>query len=168
VLACGLSKLYMDTDINVLGDQAAFDTDLHEVSLRVANCLYWLKLKEDQQIYFADSVPENNQLRKFLVSIYSKVTPSVVKDGSLVELPRRRNQTVPSLYSDIWYSLLSVDEYIVFKKHFVAAFSNDKARIETFFERHGPMRQMAEVVFRCKRVVFPRPETNETDPKGSK
>lgn len=51
-----------------------------------------------------------------------------------------------------------MDEYILFKKHLATAFENDKERIEVFLERNAPMRKVAEVVFRCRRVRFPKIE----------
>jgi hypothetical protein len=60
------------------------------------------------------------------------------------------------LYSGIWSAVDSVDEFIVFKKHFVTALNNDKESIEAFFDKYVSLRRLADVVFRCRRVRFPQ------------
>lgn len=93
-------------------------------------------------------------------------------DGTtLVSFNKSREQYVNEslFYSDIWHCLDQVDEYLLFKKHFATAFDNDRERIEVFLERHAPMRRVAEVVFRCRRVRFPKVEQAvEQDGRHSK
>jgi hypothetical protein len=60
------------------------------------------------------------------------------------------------LYSGIWSAVDSVDEFIVFKKHFVTALNNDKESIEAFLDKYVSLRRLADVVFRCRRVRFPQ------------
>lgn len=141
VIACGLSKLYLATENEETG----------QVVSRIANCLYWLKLREDHAVYFSGATPSH--LRQFLLSIYGKATPSVIAGDTLQVTDE------PDSYSGLWHGLLAVDEFAVFKKHFATCMGNDKKRIESFLEAHGPMSQRAEVVFRCKRVLLP--ETQE-------
>jgi len=77
-----------------------------------------------------------------------------------------REKKMADLFKDLWSALQSVDEFVLFKKHFVTALDNDKNRIEKLLDDSAPMRQVAEVVFRCRRVRFPVAHAAEED--GSK
>lgn len=97
------------------------------MSLRIANSLYWQKLKEDAIVYFDfneqtgssnTNVKDQKQvkdqakadaesIRNFLLSIYYKVSPSVIDGTTLVSFNKSREQYVNEslFYSDIWHSL---------------------------------------------------------------
>ena len=73
------------------------------------------------------------------------------------------------LYTNISSAVDSVDEFIVFKKHFVTALNNDKETIEAFLDKYASLRRLADIVFRCRRVRFPQEvQKTEVDPRLSK
>jgi hypothetical protein len=98
------------------------------------------------------------------------VSPNAVHGDGLASFNKSREYyyNEATFYTDIWCCLEQVDEYIVFKKHFATALDNDKDRIEAFLEGHAPMRRIAEVVFRCRRVKFPKVEPPVEEGRQSK
>ena len=58
LLVCGLSKAFFRAKWDDLPFQNSedFDAELRGMATRISNCLYWLKLQEDCQIYFTSKI----------------------------------------------------------------------------------------------------------------
>ena len=52
------------------------------------------------------------------------------------------------------YQLTNVDEFVNFKKYFVMAHGNDRDRIQEFLDQNVEFKNLAEFVFRCRRIRF--------------
>ena len=58
LLVCGLSKAFFRASWNDLPFQSTedYEAELRGMATRIGNCLYWLKLQEDCNIYFNSKI----------------------------------------------------------------------------------------------------------------
>ena len=72
-----------------------------------------------------------------------------------------QGKRIKKLVEKMSYQLVSVDEFVNFKKYFVTALGNDRERIQGFFDTNPDFKKLAEFVFRCRRIKFSTDATSE-------
>ena len=129
-----------------------------------------LKSVDDEVLKFDNQDEQEIKLIDYLLKFYLSLTPRILDQQYQLTLERYEAQSpeieaqaskLNRLLSKMSYQLISVDEFVNFKKYFVTALGNDRDRIQGFFDANPGFKRLAEFIFRCRRIKFSADATSE-------